>query len=76
MWVFSCLELEGKLKEKGRETTKQQRAIKRSIVVVQTAAITKTKCHKKVSIAAVIQPAAISDSNVAINTTIVEGHKI
>ena len=56
--------------------TKQQREIKMSFAAVQTAAITKTKRHKKVSIAAIIQPTAISDSNVTINTTIVEGHKI
>ena len=56
--------------------TKQKRAIKRSIAVVQTATITKTKHHKKVSVAVVIQLVAISDRNATINTTTVEGCKI
>ena len=56
--------------------TKQQRAIKRSIAVVQTTTITKTKHHKKVSVAVVIQLVAISDRNATINSTTVEGCKI
>ena len=56
--------------------TKQQRAIKRSIAVVQTTTIIKTKHHKKVSVAVVIQLVAISDRNATINSTTVEGCKI
>jgi len=43
----------------------QTLAIKKSFAAVQTAAITKKKHRKKVSIAAVIQPATISNRNVA-----------
>ena len=48
-----------------RDTLDQTRAIKRPIAAVQTAAITKRKRRKKVSIPAVIQPVAISNRNVA-----------
>ena len=48
-----------------RDTLDQTLAIKRSIVMVQTAAITKKMRRKKVSIATVIQPATISNRNVA-----------
>ena len=48
-----------------RDTLDQALAIKRSIAAVQTAAITKKKRCKKVSIVASIQPTAISNKNAA-----------
>ena len=48
-----------------RNTLNPTQATKRSIMAVQTITITKKKCRKKVSVVAVIQPAAISNKNVA-----------